>query len=223
MTEAEWMGCTDPTPMLEFLRGKASDRKLRLFAVACCFEVWYLMRDKRSKKAATVSERYADGLIALPRMAVVREAARRAIAEWVSAEEGTVGRRFPEEVAHAATLADADQAAVRAADIAARLSEAEAREIGCESRKQSQAILLRDIFGNPFRPVTLDTAWLRSNDAVAKLAQAIYDNRRFQDLPVLADALEEAGCHDADILTHCRHPGPHVRGCWVIDLLLGKE
>jgi hypothetical protein len=163
MTEQEWLACTDPTPMLEFLRGKVSDRKLRLFAVACCFEVWYLLRDKRSKKAATASERYADGLIPVPRMAVVHEAAGRAVAEWVSAEAVAVGRRFPEEVAHAVTLPDADQAAIRAADIAARLSEAEAREIGYECRKKSQVKLLRDIFGNPFRSVTIDPEWLTPN------------------------------------------------------------
>jgi hypothetical protein len=87
-----------------------------------------------------------------------------------------------------------------------------------------RANLLRDIFGNPFRPATLDPAWLRWNDdAIPKLAQAIYDERSFDRLPVLADALEDAGCTDAEILKHCRQPGPHVRGCWVVDLLLGKE
>src|SRR3954462_5826632 len=69
MTESEWLVCADPERMLKFLQGKVSDRKLRLFAVACCFEVWYLLRDKRSKKAPTASERYADGLIAAPRTA----------------------------------------------------------------------------------------------------------------------------------------------------------
>ena len=85
-------------------------------------------------------------------------------------------------------------------------------------------LFLRDIFGNPFRPVTLDHAWLRWNDGAAvAIAQRIYDERRFQDLPILADALEEAGCTSGDILEHCRGPGPHVRGCWVVDLVLGKE
>ena len=86
------------------------------------------------------------------------------------------------------------------------------------------AICLRDIFGNPFRPAPLDPTWLRWNeDTIPRLAQAIYDERRFQDLPILADALEEAGCTSGDILEHCRGPGPHVSGCWVVDLLLGKQ
>jgi hypothetical protein len=75
------------------------------------------------------------------------------------------------------------------------------------------------VIGNPFRPVT--PAW--QSDAVVRLAQAIYDERAFERLPILADALAEAGCDHAAILEHCRGPGPHVRGCWVVDLLLGKE
>jgi len=84
------------------------------------------------------------------------------------------------------------------------------------------AAMLRDIFGPlPFRPVPLEPTWL--TPTVVKLAQTIYDRYAFNRLPVLADALEEAGCTKADILAHCRQPGEHVRGCWVVDLLLGKE
>jgi hypothetical protein len=81
--------------------------------------------------------------------------------------------------------------------------------------------LVRDIFGNPFRPVTLDPRWLTST--VTALARGIYDDRAFHRLPILADALQDAGCDHADILTHCRSDGPHVRGCWVVDLLFGKD
>jgi hypothetical protein len=88
----------------------------------------------------------------------------------------------------------------------------------------NQAKLVRDIFSNPFRPPSLDPSWLSWNDGtIPKLAQAIYDDRAFDRLPILADALEEAGCTNADILNHCRQPGEHVRGCWVVDLLLGKS
>ena len=87
-----------------------------------------------------------------------------------------------------------------------------------------QAALLRDIFGNPFRPVAIEHGWLTWNDGtIPKIAQAIYDDRAFDRLLVLADALEEAGCTNADLLNHCREPGPHVRGCWVVDLVLGRE
>jgi hypothetical protein len=84
--------------------------------------------------------------------------------------------------------------------------------------------ILRHLFGNPFRPVFLNPAWLIWNDGtVQKLAQAIYDERAFDRMPILADALEDAGCTNQDILDHCRSGGEHVRGCWVVDLLLGKS
>src|SRR5262249_31770929 len=83
--------------------------------------------------------------------------------------------------------------------------------------------LLRCIFGNPFRPAAVPAAWLAWRDGtIPRLAQAGYHDRAFDHLPILADALEAAGCADTDILNHCRGPGPHVRGCWVVDLLLGK-
>ena len=94
---------------------------------------------------------------------------------------------------------------------------------GLEFAGPRQCALLRCLFGNPFRPVSLDPAWLGWNaGTVVKLAQAIYDDRRFGELPVLADALEDAGCTDAAILAHCRGPGEHVRGCWAVDLVLGR-
>jgi hypothetical protein len=85
----------------------------------------------------------------------------------------------------------------------------------------AQAGLLRDIFGNPFRPPTFDPSW-RTSTAVG-LARSIYAARAFDRLPILADALEEAGCDNPDVLSHCRGDGPHVRGCWVVDLVLGKS
>jgi hypothetical protein len=90
--------------------------------------------------------------------------------------------------------------------------------------RAAQCLLLRDVVGNPFHSVYVEPARLVWNDGtLVKLAQGIYDERAFDRLPVLADALEEAGCHNADILSHCRQPGEHVRGCWVVDLLLGKK
>src|SRR6185369_8973858 len=87
-----------------------------------------------------------------------------------------------------------------------------------------QCVMLRCVFGNPFRSAAIDPAWLACNDrTIPKLAQTIYDERAFDSLPILADALEQAGCDNQDILAHCRGPGPHVRGCWVVDLMLGKE
>ena len=85
----------------------------------------------------------------------------------------------------------------------------------------AQADALRDIFGNPFRPVTLNLTWLQP--AIVPLARTIYDERAFDRMPELADALERAGCDNADVLSHCRQGGEHVRGCWVVDLVLGKS
>ena len=81
--------------------------------------------------------------------------------------------------------------------------------------------VLREIVGNPFRPVPFDPRW-RTSDTVG-LAQAIYDDRAFERMPILADALMDAGCEDEQIIGHCRGEGPHVRGCWVVDLILDKK
>jgi hypothetical protein len=85
----------------------------------------------------------------------------------------------------------------------------------------AQAALLRDIFGNPFRPVAVELSWLTPH--VVGVARAVYDGRLFGDLPVLADALEEAGCKDGELLEHCRGAGPHVLGCWALDAVLGRH
>jgi hypothetical protein len=88
----------------------------------------------------------------------------------------------------------------------------------------SQVLLLKDIVGNPFRAVVVNPGWLAWNDGtVVRIAQGIYDERAFDRLPVLGDALEEAGCDNDDILDHCRQPGQHVRGCWLVDLLTGRS
>jgi hypothetical protein len=127
---------------------------------------------------------------------------------------------------------EAANAAVYAVRAANRASPGwrEAEEVGQTPHvdvveRRAQADFLRDLFGNPFRlPPNIDRAWQAWRDgAVVKLTRTIYDDRAFDRLPILADALEDAGCDNADILAHCRQPGEHVRGCWVIDLLLGKE
>ena len=84
-----------------------------------------------------------------------------------------------------------------------------------------QTHFVRDIFGNPFRPVSFSPAW--QTDTALTLARQMYDSRDFSLMPILADALQDAGCEDEHILSHCRDPqAAHVRGCWVVDLVLGK-
>jgi len=85
-----------------------------------------------------------------------------------------------------------------------------------------QAGLVREVFGNPFRPVRFDPAWRHANGGVvSRVAGAIYHDRGWDDLPILADALEDAGCDEPALLEHLHGPGPHVRGCWALDLVLG--
>jgi hypothetical protein len=85
----------------------------------------------------------------------------------------------------------------------------------------AQANLVRDVFGTPFRPFTLNPIWL--NPTVRGITESLYYDQDFDPLPILADALEDAGCADDAILNHLRSPGPHVRGCWAVDLILGKS
>jgi hypothetical protein len=246
MTEAEWIACTDPRPMLEFLRGKASDRKLRLFAVACCNRINRLLSNRDSQEAIEFVKRHVEkGVVRRKGRPAIQRAAYKAHAGTY--HTGVIG---PEGIERAKCLiaATATGAACWALSTdpndAARLSSYySAIAVGWEalvaSRPDSyadlpdsckrpeqiqQAALLRCIFGNPFRSVSIEPAALAWNDGtISKLAQTIYDDRRFEDMPILADALEEAGCNAADILTHCRSEGPHVRGCWAVDLILSKD
>jgi hypothetical protein len=244
MTEAEWLTCTNPTLMLELLRGQASERKLRLFAVACCRRVSHLLKDERSQEAVEVGEQYADGLVTEDALDEARENSSDACGvahgalttaaspadAWVAnaaanAAYGVCGHwqnwlfdtRLFETPVWAAQAMSGLEVEHDWSDVA--------QSEGIQNEQEMQCELVRDLFGPiPFRNVGFDRASLQMNDArLSKLAQVIYHERAFDRLPVLADALEDAGCDNADILVHCRGPGPHVRGCWVVDLLLGKE
>lgn len=231
MTEAEWLASGNPEAMLGFLRFEAPARKLRLFACACCRRIWPLLTDPDSRHAVEVSERYADGRAgprdlggALTLAAPARGGDASVAAYWA-------GSRNPAETVGNASAAAIEAVAVEAtrearAGIAAAADPRAAadallaaldRARAAEAR--AQADLLRDLF-NPFRPAAVDPSWLTwHGGTVRRLAGAIYEERRFGDLPVLADALEEAGCSDPDVLRHCRQPGEHVLGCWVVDRL----
>jgi hypothetical protein len=216
MTEAEWLACTDPQPMLEFLQDKASDRKLRLFAYACCRHLNHLPADDRTKRAVEAAEQLADGLITEGQ----RDTFLRAAMEAAVRRRGLkLDRRQASD--QAAAWALHDKAVMAAFAVFQQAQRAAMR--GSEERL-AQCNLIRDLFGKPFRTVRVDSAWLTWNDAtIHKLAAGIYDERAFDRLPILADALEDADCTNAEILTHCRQPGEHVRGCWVVDLLLGRH
>jgi hypothetical protein len=228
MTEDEWLTCPTVRPLLRYLRRREAvpqpgRRRLRLFACACCrhLEKEGLAFDEPLRQALKVAEDDADGRLHWRRL-------NQACAHAEEARRGGVWMEAPAELAFAATMLDPGDAASRTADAAA-----EVYAWMCVPRESYEAArarvetafvrYLRDIFGNPFRTVSVNPAWLRWHDrAVPKLARAFYDERAFDRLSVLADALEEAGCTDAGLLGHCRGPGPHAKGCWVVDLLLGK-
>jgi hypothetical protein len=238
MTEDDWDACTDARELLRHLGEGASRRKLRLFACACCGRIEHLLRDREgSRRALEMSERYADGLVSREEMVeaegwACREAeesdALRATgrAAWAVRAATWVGfAGFLEGARHVEWHAAWD--AVTLAN-AARYEEGYGLRAALREDEGGYYLLrLRDIFGPlPFRAVTSDPAWLRwSGGTVQRLAVSAYEERDFspERLGVLADALEDAGCADPDVLTHCRTGGVHVKGCWVVDLLLGKE
>jgi hypothetical protein len=224
MTEQEWLTCTDPTPMLQCLHGKATKRKLRLFACACCRQVWRLLKDEASRQAVETSESFADGGVTAKELA---RAARKAkeVADLLRSE-ASLSMRLATWAARdaAASAAMAAEQRLDADRLAATAGMVRGAVTYTPDRPKCQCALLRDLFGNPFQPQpAVDPAWLVWHNGTArKLAGTVYAEHRFSDLPVLADALEDAGCADAEVLNHCRQPGQHVRGCWAIDLLLGK-
>jgi hypothetical protein len=255
MTEDEWLKGRDPRKLYAYARRLVSQRlkrgrrRLRLYACACCRQIWHLLGDA-SRAAVEVGERYADDRAD---RAELTEASRAAWKAWqnlvagrpvpglqvppvklVSPEEQprAAGRRKGLQTAAGAAFRTvlgpkiarhAGQVAVRVR-WAARLAAAEDPKAAHAQLGRTECALLRDLFGNPFRPPpAVDPAWLTWNGGtVAHLARSIYDEGAFDRMPVLADALEEAGCTDAEILIHCRG-GPHVRGCWLVDALLRRD
>ncbi len=250
MTVADWLTCANPEIMLESLRGKASDRKLRLFAVACCRRLWPSIKGEQFRHAVRVAELFADGVMS---QAELGEAGAAAVAAFLSlsgdeelassaaiSAAGIPGPKksflhqlldavdeplwedeFDRGDPHAPALVTARIAAWAAAKVQGQLPFGSPAEM---AERQEQARLLRDIFGKSSRPFSMKPGWLLWRDGeIPKMAKIIYDDRTFDYLPILANALQAAGCDYADILCHCRGPGPHVRGCWALDLVLGKK
>jgi hypothetical protein len=213
MTEQEWLKCANPREMIAFLQDKATSRKLRLFAVACCRMIGDLLPTEDLNAFINVIERYADGMTS--------EEELRHVSECAEDTAQSIGGYLPVFAARTVATAASD-----ASDFAFQTREYSDLVYSGTHPHQSpttwdlQVPLLRDIFGNPFRPIALESAWLSST--VRTLAQKIYDERAFDRLPELAGALERTGCNNAEILAHLRGRG-HVRGCYVVDAVLGKE
>ncbi|MDB5312003.1 MAG: hypothetical protein JWO38_6205 [Gemmataceae bacterium] len=219
MTEAEWLACADPVSMLRFLKGKANDRKLRLFACACCRRLWHLLVDERGRNGVGVAERLADGRATRDEVKEAEGHARRTMTSVPANAGYNATCAVVIALSHASYHGAFLQLAADTADIAGYAVEPTGGQ-GKSAEHAAQAVLLRDISGNPFHPMTADPSWLTS--AAISLAQGIYADRAFDRFPILADALQDAGCDHPDILAHCRSDGPHVRGCWVVDLVLGR-
>src|SRR5262245_43810604 len=250
MTESEWLSSTDAVAMVEFVQNATtsfrtrwqgivetrrfalSDRKMRLLGCAIASGVAHLLPEGPFRTFLDLVESWAErhatreqvvealptdrqcdhirpdeSIRADPRQEPAREAVEEAIF-CLHPEMNTLsGVMRSSIVAVALTCSPQDESTLR--------------RIPAESARQAN--LTRCILGNPFAPPRLDPDWLAAHPVLAQIARSIYDDRAFRELPILADALEDAGCDQADLLAHCRSIEPHARGCWVVDLVLGKQ
>ncbi len=264
MTEAEWLACAGPEPMLMFIEEKTSGRKLRLLGCACCRRVENLMHFPEFGRMVEVAEQYADGRVRAAELLGAKRNAETAFQEsrapglhYYPSEAAAIelSETWPadgvqriesvQRVMNDARRARSRDPAYlhlpsrpeplftswpiktseileycRAMEVYYAANEAERSRLN-SLEGSAQAPLIRDIFGNPFRPVAFSPAW--RTDTALSIARGMYDSRDFSAMPILADALQDAGCDNDDILDHCHRPGPHVRGCWVVDLVLGKS
>jgi hypothetical protein len=222
LTEAQWFSFADCVRMLNHLkrsfhtgRTQSGKRKLRLFACGSCRAlVWDQKMSNHFRQRVETAEKVADGQLSSVHLTDDSNM------EGVTMPKPDYGPAWYAALAMQHTLLKSATNAARwtARHLVTALTTDNSREV-----KKRLADLLRDVFGNPHREVSVDPGWLAWKDGtIVKIAQTIYDERRFENLPVLADALEEAGCVDESILRHCREPREHLRGCWVVDLILEK-
>jgi hypothetical protein len=242
MNEEQWLACDEPRRMIAYLQtmGKAGGRKCRLLMCALARSLWADLPDVQSRAANEAAEAFADGCLgadALRDAAAHARLAHDESREAFIAARRAAGGKYRKHVKQAAARADASAVAAWSAadeplsfwdwDYSMHVSDPldyYDSIAAVESLLRKQSGLVFDLFGNPFSPAALDVAWLAWEDgSVARLASAIYDGRRFEDMPILADALEDAGCREDELLEHLRSPGPHARGCHVLDLLTGRS
>jgi hypothetical protein len=225
MTEAEWLSVKyEHEDMISFLKGRASDCKFRLFAAACCRRYWRYLAEESCRRAVEIAEMFADNEVSRDELVKADYAADAVESRWAYSvssacleDASAAAESVAEEIPHAAGWESGDY-------------HQKAFPIAQEDADTGQCELLREIFGPlPFRKVQLDPAWM--SKPIQALAQAAYEEWLLPQahldpsrLAVLADALEEAGCTNEEILAHLREQGRvHVRGCWVIDLILGRQ
>ncbi len=237
MTEELWFGPIMSARLLDFVAdGALTDRKLRLFAVGLSRVLESWASEQFLLDATQQAEKVADDLIQASAIEPTRQMLLEKRREYLRTECQMEERdamirgalfRLPKEsrewigkwdVVHGGLHIEAK----RAAQLAIRSAIRVVRSLHLPHLQSAvTGSIVRDIFGNPFRPVTIDPRWLTAT--VIDLADAIYADRAFDRMPILADALMDAGCDSEEIIAHCRGDAPHVRGCWAVDLVLGKE
>jgi hypothetical protein len=210
MTEVEWI-TTDKMPlyMLAEYPGKRSERKAFLASVYCLRHCWHLLSD--------LQRRYVEVVESLAEGHGTQEEANRL---WNQLNEPANQRNLSGSAYYAYHAVRSFFCSPYECVINVFREIAHAASYTATDEKQWQCGLIREVFGNPFRPVVADPLWLTAD--VFLLARGIYDERAFDRMPILADALQDAGCDNVNVLDHCREQGEHVRGCWVVDMLLGK-
>jgi hypothetical protein len=242
MKEAQWLASDNPRDLLAHIQSRAGDRKLRLFGCACCRRWWPFLIEDWARQAIEVSEQFADGLVDESARAVAELAAREVNRKVTDQDHLPPAER--QEVQFPPWWANEGSRPMHWAAIwCVMLPSAATSVVSCErqaldalaagarapgnvlfSPPKDTCDVIREVIGNPFRRVRIEPRWLTwGGGTVVRMARAIYEERRFEDLPVLADALEEAGCTARAILSHCRTPAAHVRGCWVVDGLLSRS
>jgi hypothetical protein len=220
VTEAEWLTTPNYQRACEPLMGNRSTRKWRCFACACVRLIWDPLTPQQ-REAVEINERFADGLATNRERADARAVLGRDPDDWRLPPKERRAGKIRENLYW--VLAAPSDILVCAKGTPYRMARGDDRLVR-EPSDPRFADLIREIFANPFGPPRIEPGWKRyNNGAVVHLAQTVSDEQDFSHLPVLADALEDAGCTDAAILEHCRRPGGHVRGCWVVDLILGKK
>jgi len=219
VTEIEWMTSQDPVSMLRFVKSiMPSERKTRLFNFAICRHFWEHLPEA-SKAILLESEARADSLA--ERSTDETDLCHQANDVVTLFDRQYPAKQFPSrevriqrDSAAAACYAVMPNELFGAAGYFWEIDPA---------TMELHPIIIRDVFGNHFRPTSLDPSWITGNDGtILKLAEDIYAELEFRRLPELADALEHAGCQNSNLLDHCRQTIEHVRGCWAVDLILGK-
>ena len=237
MTESEWLASEDPLALLAFVADRSTARKYRLFLCACCARVLAgipphhrLLDDIYSgtwhqlERSMDIVEQFAEGFVSAETLAQARRDAENSthVPKW-----GNKDNKLSYEVTAVVMTAVEHPVTADVLEACWRATHARSAQTSSQPHNQRiaeaqwQARVCRDIFGNPFRPIIFSPEW-RTAATVSRAAR-MYESRDFSAMPELANALQDAGCETTAILDHCRSAGPHVRGCWVVDLVLGFE